>query len=100
MSNIQYPQHHVNEVWNIPDTYFHHSLGLLIGGGQAAKRLNCCRQLLYRDADNLNLTVVRRNRVHGGRYFLVTEIDHLIRQRQKVARSFGRKSVQRIARRH
>lgn len=100
MSRIEYPAHHVNEVWNVPDTYFHHSLGLMLGGQQAAKRLGCCRQLLYRDADNLNLTVVRRNRLHGGRYFLVTEIDHLIRQRQKEAARFGRKRVQKIAGRH
>lgn len=96
----EYPSHHENEVWNVPDTYFHHSLGLLLGGKEASRRLGCCRQILYRDADNLNLTIVRRNRVHGGRYFLVTEIEHLISERKKLAGRFGRKSVKRIARRH
>lgn len=98
-TTIQYPANHVNEVWNVPDGLFHKSLGLMLGGKATAKRLGCCRQILYRDADDLNLTVVRRNCLHGGRYFLVTEINHLIREREKEAARFGRKRVQKIAQR-
>jgi hypothetical protein len=96
---IEYPEYHENEVWNVPDNLFHHSLGLLLGGKQAAKRLGCCKQILYRNADSFNLTVVRRNLLHGGRYFLVTEIDALIRKQKKEAQRFGRKSVEKIAQR-
>jgi len=100
MPLIRYPARHKNDVWNLPDTYFHPCLGLLIGGRLAAKRLGCCFEILYRDADRLDLTVVRRNRNHQGRYFLVTEIEHLISERKKLAGRFGRKSVKRIAGRH
>ena len=96
---VYYPAHHENEVWNVPDNLFHRSLGLLLGGQETAKLLGCCRQILYRDADSLDLTVVRRNLVHGGRYFLVTEINHLISERKKRAARFGRKSVEKIAQR-
>ena len=97
MSSIRYPAHHENEVWNLPDTYFHPSLGLLIGGRKAAKLLGCCKEILYRDADDLDLTVVRRNRLHGGRYFLVSELEALIREMAKNKGKFGRKAVQKIA---
>jgi hypothetical protein len=71
----------------------------LLGGKKTAKLLGCCKQILYRDADDLDLTVVRRNCLHGGRYFLVTEIDHLVRERKKEAARFGRKSVIKTAQR-
>lgn len=100
MPNIAFPLHHKNEVWNVPDYYFHPCLGLMLGGKLTAKRLGCCREILYRDADALNLTVVRRNRVHGGRYFLLNEIDKLERDRKREAQRFGRKMVKRIAGRH
>ena len=99
MPTIEYPEQHKNDVWNVPDGLFHISHGLLLGGKQAAKRLGVCKQILYRDADDLDLTVVRRNCLHGGRYFLVTEIENLIRQEQRRARKFGRKSVLRTAQR-
>ena len=99
MSNIRYPAHHYNQIWNLPDTYFHPALGLLMGGRKAAKFLGCCKEILYRDADNLNLTVVRRNRLHGGRYFLVSELEALIEKRAKYKGKFDRKLAQKIARR-
>ena len=100
MSSIQYPAHHKHEVWNVPDTYYHKSLGLLLGGRQAAKFLGCCKELLYRDADNLDLTILRRNRLHGGRYFLVSELEALIREREKLKGKLGRRAFQKIANRH
>ena len=99
MQNIRYPEYHENEVWNVPDGLFHKSHGLMIGVKETCKRLGFCREILYRDADSLNLTVVRRNLMHGGRYFLVNEIEGLIRERQKRAEKFGRKSVEKIAQR-
>lgn len=74
-------------------------MGLLIGGGLAAKQLGVGRHLLYRDADNLDLTVLRRNRLHGGRYFLVNEIDNLINSRRKAAHRFNSKRAKKLARR-
>lgn len=65
MPTIQYPECHKNDIWNVPDGLFHISLGLMLGGKQAAKILGCCREILYRDADNLNLTVLRRNLLHS-----------------------------------
>lgn len=98
MPSILYPKHHVNEVCNVPDHLFHPCLGLMLGGKVTARRLGCCKEILYRDADDLNLTVVRRNHLHLGRYFLVSEIDALIKQRQKYADRFGRRMVQKISR--
>lgn len=91
MATIYYPEYHRGDVWNVPDGLFHPCLGLMLGGKKTAKLLGCCKQVLYRDADELGLTVVRRNSLQGGRYFLVTEIDHLIRERKKLAARFGRK---------
>ena len=100
MSSIQYPEHHKNDVWNVPDRYYHKSLGLLLGGRQAAKFLGCCKEILYRDADDLDLTVLRRNLLHGGRYFLVSELEALIRERQKLKGKLDRKAFQKIGRRN
>lgn len=99
MPRVYYPEYHENDVWNVPDNLFHQSLGLMLGGKQTAKLLGCCKQVLYREADDLGLTVVRRNRLQGGRYFLVTELNHLIRERKKRAERFGRKSVIKTAQR-
>lgn len=99
MPRVYYPEYHENEVWNVPDNLFHQSLGLMVGGKKACELLGCCREILYREADDLDLTVVRRNRMHGGRYFLVTEINHLIRERKKRAARFGRKRVTKTAQR-
>ena len=75
------PPHHKNEVWNVPDSLFHPGMGLLYGGKMAANLLNWSRETLYRKADEMDLTVVRRNRLHGGRYFLVNEIHALVKKR-------------------
>jgi hypothetical protein len=73
--------------------------GLLYGGKKAASLLNCSRETLYRKADDLDLTVVRRNRLHGGRYFLVNEIHALIQKRSRQV-SIDAKGRIKIARSH